>query len=459
MDSETISIEEIFQILKKKWKLVIILPLITTAISILYSFYIVKPQYEASTKVFVGKETGIEEKYNNNDVEMYQKLLKTYSELIKTNTLVSRALNRYDLDSQSSAVLSSLTTVPMANTQILEIKYKNLNKSLAKDTVSAITDEFIKETQELIPNGIVKVIEDVVISETLTSSQKKMYVAIGFMLGLMISIGIIFLIELLDYTFKNKEKLERIVQLPTFGLIPDDTKIRKTKNHITLIVEKKPKSIVAEAYRTLITNILYSESEKTIKTILITSSKLQEGKSTVAGNLALSFAENDNKVIIVDCDLRKPSLHQKFNIPNTSGLSDVILKKESLDKVIQKHNENLYLMSSGKFTGKPASMLASQEMDNILTELKKNFDIILLDSPPVQAVTDAQILSTKVDCTLVVIRSGVTNAKSVLETKSLLTKINGLVIGTVLHRTEYNKDTYYYSSHSSSSNTIKSLLG
>ena len=123
MDSETISIEEIIQILKKKWKLIIFLPLITTGISIIYSFYIAKPQYEASTKVFVGKETGIEEKYNNNDVEMYQKLLKTYSELIKTNTLVSRALNTHDLDSQSSAVLSSLTTVPMANTQILEIKY------------------------------------------------------------------------------------------------------------------------------------------------------------------------------------------------------------------------------------------------------------------------------------------------------------------------------------------------
>ncbi|EHI98337.1 capsular exopolysaccharide family [Clostridium sp. DL-VIII] len=459
MDSETISIEEIFQILKKKWKLVIILPLITTAISIFYSFYIVKPQYEACTKVFVGKETADKEKYDNNDVEMYQKLLKTYSELAKTNTLVSKALKEHNIDLQSSAVLNALTTIPTANTQILEIRYINLNKSLAKDTVSAITDEFIKETQELIPDSTVKVIEDVVISETLTSSKKRMYVAIGFIIGLMLSFGIIFLIEFLDYTFKDKEKLERIVQLPTFGIIPDDTKVRKIKNHITLIVEKKPKSIVAEAYRTLITNILYSESEKTIKTILVTSSKLQEGKSTVAGNLALSFAENDKKVIIVDCDLRKPSLHEKFNISNTSGLSDVILKRDSLDNVIQKHNKNLYVISSGKFTEKPASMLASQTMDDILTELNQKYDIILLDSPPAQAVTDAQILSSKVDCTLIVIRSGLTNAKSVLETKSLLTKVSGLVIGTVLHRTEYNKDTYYYRSHGSSNKTTRSLLG
>ena len=450
IDLEVISIEEIFQIIKKKWKLLILIPLITTIISIIYSFYIVKPQYETYTKVFIGKETEEREKYNDSDVEMYQKLLKTYSELIKTNTLVTKALKEGNLNLQSAAVLSTLTAVPVQNTQILEIRYKNSDKLLARDVVYAITEEFIKVAQELIPNGTVKVIEEVVIPENPTSPNKKMNIAIGCMLGFVISSGIVFLLEFIDNTFKNKEKLERIMELPALGMIPEEPKRRRIKNHTTLIVEKKPRSIVAEAYRTLITNINHSSSEKQIQTILITSSKLQEGKSTVAVNLALSFAENQKTVIIVDCDFRKPSLHKKFNIPNTCGLSDMIIKKESLENAIQKYNKNLYILSSGKFTEKPASMLSSQAMDDILIDLKKKYDVIILDSAPIQAVVDAQILSAKVDGTLIVVHAGITNVKSVLETKNLLNKVNGIISGTVLYRVESNKNNYYYNNHSSS---------
>lgn len=455
MNLEYISIEEIFRIIKKRWKIIILMSLITTIISTIYSFYIVKPEYETYTKVFIGKETNEQEKYNDSDVEMYQKLLKSYSELIKTNTLITKAFKKSNINLQSTAVLNTLTTVPMANTQILEIRYKNSDKLLAGDVVRAITDEFIEETQELIPNGKIKVIEDVVIPKKPTSPNKKLTIAIGFMLGFMISFAIIFLLEFLDNTFKNKEQLERIMNLPALGVIPDDAKIRRIKNHITLIVEKKPKSIVAEAYRTLITNIYYSSSEKQIQTLLVTSSELQEGKSTVAGNLALSFAENEKTVIIVDCDLRKPSLHKKFNILNTCGLSDIIIKKESLENAIQKYNENVYILSSGTFTGNPASILSSQAMDNVLIALKKKFDVIILDSAPIQAVVDAQILSVKVDGTLIVVRSGMTNVKSVLEAKDLLNKVNGTISGTVLHRVEETKNNYYYNNHSYSDRITK----
>lgn len=456
MDLETISIKEIFRIVKKRLKIIIIIPLITTILAIIYSFYIVIPKYEAYTKVFIGKEIGDQEKYNNNDVEMYQKLLKTYSEVIKTNNLVTKALKEHNINLKSEAVLSALTALPRQDTQIIEIRYESSDKLLAGNVVSAITDEFVEISQDLISNGTVKIIEDVIIPPKPTNINKKLNTAIGLMLGFIISFSIIFLLELLDNTFKTKEKLERIMDAPTIGVIPSDAKILRKGESSSLIVEQKPKSIFAEAYRTIKTNIEYSLSEKQIQTILITSANLQEGKSTVAANLGLTFAENEKTVIIVDCDFRNPSLHQKFNLHNDHGLSDIIIDKKSVEIVIQKYNENLYILSSGNLTEKPASTLSSKAMNDVLIALKKKYDVIILDSAPIKAVTDAQILSTKVDGTLIVVRAGITHIESALEAKNLINKVGGTLIGTVLNGVEISKDNYYYNNNTIEKNSCDS---
>ena len=221
------------------------------------------------------------------------------------------------------------------------------------------------------------------------------------------------------------------------------------------VVEKKPKSIVSEAYRTLRTNIQYSSFDKQIKTIVITSAEAAEGKSTVSGNLALSFAQNEKKVIIVDCDLRKPSEHKKFKISNLIGLSEVLIGKERLEKVIQKHNENLDILPSGKIPPNPSEMLSSSAMTNLIEKLKEEYDMVILDSAPLQAVTDAQILSTKADGTILVIRAQRTNREAVIEAKNLLTKVGANIIGTVLHAVENTRGKYYYYYGSSDEKKVK----
>lgn len=210
------------------------------------------------------------------------------------------------------------------------------------------------------------------------------------------------------------------------------------------IVEKKPKSIVSEAYRTLRTNIQYSSFDKQIKTIVVTSAEAAEGKSTVSGNLALSFAQNEKKVILIDCDLRKPSVHKNFRLSNLSGLSEVLIGKEKLEEVIQSRNENLDVLTSGKIPPNPSEMLSSSAMTNLIEELKEKYDLIILDSAPVQAVTDAQILSTKVDGTILVIRAQRTSRESVIEAKNLLAKVDANILGTVLHAVENTRGKYYY---------------
>ena len=218
----------------------------------------------------------------------------------------------------------------------------------------------------------------------------------------------------------------------------------RTQEYNGFVVEQKPKSLASEAYKMLRTNIQYSSFDREIKTILVTSAQATEGKSTVSGNLALSFAQNDKKVIIVDCDLRKPSIHRKFKLSNLVGISDVLIGETTLEETVQKHNDNFDILTSGKIPPNPSEMLASTAMIELIEKLKDKYDIVVLDSSPLQAVTDAQILSTKADGTILVIRAQRTNRESVIEAKNLLTKVGANIIGTVLHAVENTRGKYYY---------------
>lgn len=210
------------------------------------------------------------------------------------------------------------------------------------------------------------------------------------------------------------------------------------------IVEKNPKSVAAEAYRSLRTNIQYSSFDKEYKTIVVTSSNPGEGKSITAGNLALTLAEGEAKVLLVDCDMRKPSVHKNFRVTNTHGLSDVLLQKKKVMDVAHNYKGNLYIVTAGKIPPNPAEMLASKSMTLFLEEMKNHFDYIVLDTPPVHAVADPQILSTKADGTLFVVRAGVTKKDDVQSSISTLKKVNADIIGTVLHAVENSKNKYYY---------------
>lgn len=214
--------------------------------------------------------------------------------------------------------------------------------------------------------------------------------------------------------------------------------------HIGFVVENKPKSIAAEAYRTLRTNIQYSSFDKEIRTIAVTSAEMAEGKSTVAGNIAISFAQGEKKVILIDCDLRKPSVHKNFKVSNLVGVSEVLLGKATLEEAVQTRGDGFYFLTSGKIPPNPSEMLASSAMTKLIEKLKEEYDVIVLDTAPLQAVTDAQILSTKVDGTILVVRAGRTKKDVVMEAKNLLDKVGANIIGTVLHAVENTRGKYYY---------------
>ena len=220
LEEQVIRLDELFEALKKRWLMIISITLIATIVSAALSFFVIKPQYEASTKVFIGKDESGDQSYSQNDVLMYQKLMKTYSEAIKTKDLVSRSLRGTSVKIEPNEVLNNLTVVTVADTQILQIKYKSTNPQEAKAVIEGVSDEFIKTSKELVPNGNIKIIEAVELPEKPVSPNKKMNIAIAFLLGLMVGVGLAFLLEFLDNTFKNKEQLEREFEIPVIGSIP-----------------------------------------------------------------------------------------------------------------------------------------------------------------------------------------------------------------------------------------------
>lgn len=210
------------------------------------------------------------------------------------------------------------------------------------------------------------------------------------------------------------------------------------------VMEKAPKSIDAEAYRSLRSNIEYSSFDDEYRVIVVTSSVPGEGKSTTSGNLAIALAQSGNSVLLVDCDMRKPSIHKKFKISNAAGTAELLLRKKLFEEVANKYNENLTIITAGKIPPNPSEMLASRAMTAFIKEMKDEFKYIILDTPPLQAVTDAQVLSTKADGVLLVVRAGSTKREMVFNSVDLIKKVQGKVIGTVLNGVENKKNNYYY---------------
>lgn len=227
MDREVIRIEDIIDVIIKRWKMILSITLAATILSTIASFFIIAPKYQASTRLFIGKELnakGQEQNYSTNDIQMYQKLIKTYAEIIRTNDLIERAVTSNNLSIRSENILNTLSVTPRTDTQILEIGYISTDKTLAKDVVESVANEFIKSSKELIPNGNVRVIESVKASGSPISPNKKVNIGIAFLVGLIASIALSLLLEFLDNTFKTREEIEEILGLPVLGTIPDSLK-------------------------------------------------------------------------------------------------------------------------------------------------------------------------------------------------------------------------------------------
>jgi succinoglycan biosynthesis transport protein ExoP len=280
----------------------------------------------------------------------------------------------------------------------------------------------------------------------------------ALLLGLFGGLGLIFLVEYMDNTVKGPEDVEKLVHLPSLGVIPylsADSGRRKDVygsnrsygaeevapggggpevREIELINHLYPKFSIAEDYRTVRTSILFSHADAAPKTIAFTSTLPQEGKTATISNLAVSFAQLEGKVLLIDADLRKPRLSKVFNLRNVSGLSSFLAGKGTFDEVVQKTSiDNIWTIPSGPHPPNPAELLNSKRMKDLLAEAKEKFNIVLLDTPPVLAVIDPVIVASLADSTVFVVRAGKTTRRPLVRAVEEIRRSKADIIGVVFN--------------------------
>lgn len=292
--------------------------------------------------------------------------------------------------------------------------------------------------------------------------KKKVNLILGFLLGLGLGIGIAFVMDYLDNSINTMEDVERL-RIPLMATIPyikpeqsngvlekirpaDDAEARDINER--LITHLKPKSPISEAYRTLRTNITFTAPDNPKQVIMVTSSGPKEGKSTSISNLAITFSQMGTKTLLIDSDLRRPMLHKLFGMEKQSGLTNILVGKDDLDHAIKnvKNLPDLDILTCGILPPNPAELLGSAQMKQLLAEAKSKYGMVLVDTPPIIAVTDSSVLSTMVDGVILVIRSGQSKREAVIHAIEQLNRVEAPILGALLNGIQASNvyGSYYY---------------
>ena len=261
-------------------------------------------------------------------------------------------------------------------------------------------------------------------------------VALGVIVGLIAGVGLAFFIEYLDTSVKTIDDVEQALEAPVLGVIPQN---------VGSLLEEGPDSPHAEAYRVLRTGILFSRKDEKLNTMTVVSGGAGEGKSTTIFNLATVFAQNEKRILLVDSDLRRPSLHKILGVSNARGLTNYLLGEAELDEVVQTTKlETMDFLPSGKLLSSSMGILNSEKMKSFIKEMKGRYDYVLFDSPPIMGVSDASILTSEVDMALLVVQYRKYPQAMTIRAKQMVEKVGQNLLGVVLNNINISQDSYYY---------------
>ncbi len=437
-----ISLRQVFYIFKKRAWMIAVSTILALVLSAILSFFIIAPKYETFTTLMVGKPQEYDTNTSGidyNDVLLNQKLVPTYGELVRSRLVADEVIRSLNLGISYDEFKEKVQVSLVDDTEIIKIQVIDKDRELAVKIANRVSEEFMWTVKVKMKVENIQIIDRAQLPQNPISPRKLLNMLVAAVFGFMIGIFLVFLLEYLDNTYKTANDIERNLQLPVLGAIPSISSMGKET-----MLKNDSKSSIAEAFRTMRTNIQFMNIDRYIKTLAVTSSTMGEGKSTVVANLAISFARDDKKVLIIDCDLRKPRIHKIFGIPNIQGLTNIIMGAKALEEV--SYNligiKELSMIASGPIPPNPSELLGSKGMKEFLELAKGEYDIIIIDTPPVGIVTDAAIISTYTDATIFVIKAGETEIAHTEHAKELLDKVNANIIGAVLNNIDL-KDCKY----------------
>jgi succinoglycan biosynthesis transport protein ExoP len=485
---------------RRKW--IIFITATVTMVVVIIGTWLTAPTYEGSTTLRVA--TSFSGSTSSYYVDLVDRLMNTYIKLATSRPVITELEKRLginflphitvqvvsntelikitvespdpDMAANAANTLAEILITQVATPDAASIKTTALNEQLAQiegelyeaqkeyDSLVANSPEDserligLKKTIEL-KQGIyttllqqreqallldaiqaksISIVEPAIVPHTPTKPRVALNIALGSLLGLFGGVGLAFLFENLDSTLYSTEQIEKVTQLPSLGKIP----ILNGQKRLILTDGNNP---FREAFRRLRANILLLNKDTHCQTLLVTSSEPKDGKSTIVANLAISLAQSGNKVIIVDCDMHIPTQHKFFSMPNSKGLSNVLLKKINYETILQDcATPGLRVLTTGPIPRNPAELLGSSEMSILIGELRQRFDTVILDTPAILSVADAAILAPMVDVAILVVRRGRSRREGVRAACKQLGDVKPKTIGAVINWSEQAGRYDYY---------------
>lgn len=414
--------------------------------SIIFTYKIQTPVYEAKTSLVLVNNSEEGSTITTNDITINKNLVSTYREIIRSRLILDTVIDNMRLDIGYDELKSNVKVTSAEGTEIIIISVYNGDKRLSRNIAKQIATVFEEAIVEIFNIENVSVIDEATVSDAPYNVHVLKQLIIGTGIGFLLSSLAIAIRFYFDDTVKSEEEIEKNLKVPILGSVPKYHDKIPSGQGKDLIICTDSKSGISEAIRTLRTNLQFSSIDKKLKTILVTSSVPGEGKSFVAANLAVSLANSGNRVLLVDCDIRRGRQHHIFGFPNKKGLSNLLL--EDVGQVYRSYiNEskipNLYLMFKGVTPPNPSELLNSEKNKRLIASLSNNFDIIVFDGAPINGLADSLVVSTQVDGVILVTAYKETSKTLLEDTKKNLETVGANVMGVVLNRTDMNKSKYY----------------
>ncbi len=443
---EKINLKRLNSILRKNKLTITILILIFVIGGCLYSFNFVVPKYKStSTVLLVSKETNKKNSsVTQSDVTLNKSLLTTYGNIITSNNVLNKVIENLQLSTTADELSKNINIEEIEDTQMIKINVIDRDESQAQRICKEINNVFINEIKKIYNIENVTIVDEASLEENPYNINHVRDVIIALVAGITISGMFVFITYALDTSIKIEQDIEDFVGLKVIGTVP------KSKEKIELIVNENSKSAIAESLKSIRTNIEFIQNKKISKSILITSCNSGEGKSWIASNMAIAYAQANKNVIIIDSDMRKGRQHLIFNVDNKLGLSNClnqIQENEDDYKIIGKYIKEteiskVHIMTIGAIPPNPSELLLSKKMEYLIKMLKNIYDIVIIDGTPCNLVSDSIPVSRITDSTVIVTESKKTKIEDLKNVKNQINNAKGTIIGTILNKKEIKRREY-----------------
>jgi capsular exopolysaccharide synthesis family protein len=441
-------------LLKRKWYFLLGLVLCIGAGMLITAA--TTPVYQATAKLFVGQRQVTVEQLGKGlaVTNLSDKLVRSYSQIIASRSIAQRAISDGGLSQTPGEIVAGLIAQPVVDTQVITVTYHSSDPVVAQRVVNAVTRAFVAEIDQSgaqepgTPALEVSIIDPAVAPATPIEPQPLRNMALAIVIGLVVGGALALLADYLDQSVKSREELEQM-GIQVLGSIPT-----METGGAEVHLERDSQGFGGESFRKLRTSIGFLGVESPLRVILVTSSLPQEGKTTLSLNLASAYALGGFRTLLVEADLRRPSLHRVFGMYGTRGLTTVIVGGVSLEEaILNTETRNLSVLLAGAIPPNPVELLGSEQMIDVVNRLRMMFDVVIVDSPPVVPVADPATLANLSDGVVVVARAGKTDRRRIAETVEILRRAGGRFLGVALNfllpgETTYDYQYYYYGQRS-----------